>query len=67
MQKCGKKIFWVDQRRNRRETVGSTWLCGAVVAGSREMEEDKVWLLVLYRPAQLGPEAINYSLIEGYR
>lgn len=30
------------------------------------MEGDKTWILAPYTPDRLGPEAINYNLIEGY-
>ena len=43
------------------------WFCGAAVAESRKMERDGVWILAPYRLARLGPGAINYNLIEGYR
>lgn len=43
------------------------WPRGAAVAGSREMEGDKAWILAPCAPNRLGPGAINYNLIEGYR
>lgn len=43
------------------------WPCGVLVAGSREIEGDKAWILAApYTVDWLGPEAINYNLIEGY-
>lgn len=38
------------------------------MAGSGEMEGDEVWIVPPLRctPDRLGPEAVNYNLIEGY-
>ena len=37
------------------------------MAGSREIEADQAWILAPCASDRLGPGAINYNLIQGYR